>query len=168
MLCNCAGGRIVLPLRLTTLILPQQLVMGCLFSLYFSLFSLYPPEIPCAMCVQDMAALLESGVAADVTFKVEDEEMKVHRIILQVIPQNPPSSSKIQPQATATQNLNSSTMFRMLNHALVMRRLVHQCSRHFWTPPCGRARRAWSISRMCGHPSSARCCTSSSQTHSLR
>lgn len=31
-----------------------------------------------------MAALLESGVAADVTFKVEDEEMKVHRIILQV------------------------------------------------------------------------------------
>ena len=31
-----------------------------------------------------MALLLESGVAADVTFKVEDEEMKVHRIILQV------------------------------------------------------------------------------------
>ena len=38
------------------------------------------------MHVQDMAALLESGVAADVTFKVEDEEMKVHRIILQVRP----------------------------------------------------------------------------------
>lgn len=33
---------------------------------------------------QDMAALLESGTAADMTFKVEDEEMKVHRIILQV------------------------------------------------------------------------------------
>ena len=31
-----------------------------------------------------MAALLESGTAADVTFKVEDEEMRVHRIILQV------------------------------------------------------------------------------------
>ncbi len=31
-----------------------------------------------------MAALLESGTAADMTFMVEDEEMKVHRIILQV------------------------------------------------------------------------------------
>ena len=39
---------------------------------------IFPP------CCQDMAALLESGTAADMTFKVEDEEMKVHRIILQV------------------------------------------------------------------------------------
>jgi BTB/POZ domain len=32
---------------------------------------------------RDMAMLLESAAASDVTFEVEDEEMRVHRIILQ-------------------------------------------------------------------------------------
>jgi hypothetical protein len=33
---------------------------------------------------RDMHALLESGAGADVTFKVEDEMTRAHRIILQV------------------------------------------------------------------------------------
>jgi BTB/POZ domain len=33
---------------------------------------------------KDMHALLESGAGADVTFKVEDERTRAHRIILQV------------------------------------------------------------------------------------
>ncbi len=36
---------------------------------------------------KDMQLLLESGVGADVTFKVEDELTRAHRIILQVRPQ---------------------------------------------------------------------------------
>ena len=35
---------------------------------------------------KDLAGLLESGEASDITFKVEGEEMAAHRIVLQARP----------------------------------------------------------------------------------
>jgi len=44
-------------------------------------------QVPPPNMGKDMQLLLESGVGADVTFKVEDELTRAHRIILQVRPQ---------------------------------------------------------------------------------
>ena len=41
-------------------------------------------QVPPPSMGRDMHALLESGSGADVTFKVEDEMTRAHRIILQV------------------------------------------------------------------------------------
>lgn len=41
-------------------------------------------QVPPPSMGKDMHALLESGAGADVTFKVEDEMTRAHRIILQV------------------------------------------------------------------------------------
>ena len=69
----------------------------------------------CVSCGQDMAALLESGTAADMTFKVEDEEFQVHRIILQV-------------------RAASKSTRRTCIHTLRQRRHQSLCPRHLASP----------------------------------